>query len=422
MRISFTLLLVVTVLAPVGCNSDLRCRRETALMRAEYLDLEDKYYTLLAQSGRSTIIDDAVTVTSGYENAAALDSGLPVGSGVIADQAANPSGMLSTPEVTYYDSSPVITSGQVISSDNEIIGSGAVSGGTIYGGSINGESVMTTPTLAAPPSGESGATVEQSPAQETPGADMNQGLPENLFDESGSSTNDDLPAPKNVDPGESGGVSILEPDSPRLQAGFATSARLADRVAEVKINSSVSRGENTDAVAGDDELKILLQPMTAAGKVVEQAGNLTISVVDPAADQGRQQVGYWEFVRSETELFFARDEFGNRGLLLQLPWNDVPPTNANLTVYVRFETSSGRVIETTDTVTIDPPAAQLENAGFNDVDLDPSRDWYKGQSRRRRSRSLEDQGASTISTRPIRSKRSPQQDEYYRRPGWKPVR
>ena len=121
------------------------------------------------------------------------------------------------------------------------------------------------------------------------------------------------------------GISILDPSAPRRKGELAASSRTAAQVSRVQINPSVSRGENTDGIAGDDELKLLLQPMTADGNVVEQAGNLTISVVDPAAEQGQQQVGYWEFVRSETELFFARDEFNNRGLLLNLPWSDGPP-------------------------------------------------------------------------------------------------
>ena len=89
MRISIAILLVVTILLPVGCNSDLRCRRETALLRAEYLDLEDKYYSLLAQSDGSTIVDGTGSVASEYEHAVILDSGLPVdagfGNGVILD-------------------------------------------------------------------------------------------------------------------------------------------------------------------------------------------------------------------------------------------------------------------------------------------------------------------------------------------------
>ena len=40
------LLLGLFCIAAAGCNADPRCRRETALLRAEIIDLEDQYYAL----------------------------------------------------------------------------------------------------------------------------------------------------------------------------------------------------------------------------------------------------------------------------------------------------------------------------------------------------------------------------------------
>ena len=423
MRISFAILLIVTILLPSGCNSDLRCRRETALLRAEYLDLEDKYYSLLAQSEGgitqgSTIIDNSVSMASGYENAVVLDSGLPVGSGVIVDQGAM-SQNSATPEITYYDQTPGYqNSGQVIGT--------AVAPGMTYGGVIDSAPVA-TPTLAAPlindQSNESGRSTESLPVPSGIDSDGNRGLRDSLFDETEPLPSIESPSKESVID-EFDGISILDPSAPRLEAEFAASSKTIGQVSKVQINSSVSRGENTDGIAGDDELRLLVQPMTASGDVIEQAGNLTISVVDPAAEQGQQQVGYWEFVRSETELFFARDEFDNRGLLLKLPWTNDPPANANLNVYVRYETATGDVIETTGDVTIDPPGLSLDNIAIETFETPSSSsgDWYKGQVRQRRSRDASPQ-TSSIKTRPIRSTQPSQQsDDYYRRPAWKPVR
>ena len=405
MRISFAILMIVTILLPVGCNSDLRCRRETALLRAEYLDLEDKYYSLLAQSEGSTIVDGTASVASGYENAVIVDSGLPVGSGVIIDQGS--SSYQATPEITYYDQSPGY---QSASPSSQV---------------IYGAPTPATPTLASPlPSGSStrsGSAVEASPALDQIDSGDESGLPKDLLDRSEPLPSPDSPSKESIID-EFDGISILDPDALRMKAEFAASSKSATQVSKIQINPSVSRGENTDGIAGDDELKLLLQPMTADGSVIEQAGNLTISVVDPAAAQGQQQVGYWEFVRSETELFFARDEFNNRGLLLNLPWTDGPPNNANLTVYVRYETESGNVIETTDSATIDPPAIAQDYSAAEETNNYSSGDWYKGQARRR-SYGESTQSAS-VETQPIRSTRSSQEssDDYYRRPAWKPVR
>ena len=427
MRISFAILLIVTILLPVGCNSDLRCRRETALLRAEYLDLEDKYYSLLAQSEEPTIVDGTASVASGYENAVILDSGLPVdsgfengvvldsgqpvGSGVIYDQG-QVSPNLANPEIIYYDESPGYQSGQIISPSNQVI----------YGGVIDTIPTPAGPTLASPlPNGSStrsGSAVEASPVLDGIDSGDGRGLPADLFDNSEPLPAVDSPSGETVID-EFDGISILDPNAPHLKTA---SSKTAAQVTDVQINPSVSRGENTDGIAGDDELKLLLQPMTADGNVVEQAGNLTISVVDPAAEQGQQQVGYWEFVRSETELFFARDEFDNRGLLLNLPWSDDPPTNANLTVYVRYETQSGNVIETTDSVTIDPPSLSLDYAEVEELDNDSSGDWYRGQARRR---SYGEATRASSIKRPFENLRSSQQssdDDYYRPSAWKPVR
>ncbi len=415
MRISFAILLIVTVLVPVGCNSDLRCRRETALLRAEYLDLEDKYYSLLAKSEDSVIVDGTATVASGYDNAVIIDSGLPVnegydngvilnstqpvGSGVIIDQGI--SSYSTNPEIIYYDQSPGYQS----------------SGQIIYGNATGA-----TPTPATPlPSGSStrsGSAVEASPTLDEIDSGKKRGLPENLINDPEPLPTPDSPLEESVID-EFDGISIVDPNTLRMKAELAGSSKTVTKVSRIQINPSVSRGENTDGIVGDDELKLLLQPMTFDGTVVEQGGNLTISVVDPAAEQGQQQVGYWEFVRSETELFFARDEFNNRGLLLNLPWSDGAPTNANLTVYVRYETESGNVIETTDTVTVDPPLSSSDYTAVENHDDYSTGDWYKGQARRR------NYAESTSEYSTINSKSAPSQadsDQYYSRPAWKPVR
>jgi hypothetical protein len=424
MRIPFAILLMFAILLPVGCNSDLRCRRETALLRAEYLDLEDKYYSLLAQTEGSTIVDSATPLTTQYDNAVFQDSGLgvnsqhanaavvdygqPVGSGVIIHQSPVSSDQTSS-EITYYDQGPsYYSSGQMIPAESA--------------GTVMDAAPTPAPPLSTGSSTRSNSSVEASPLLDQINPNET-GQPASLLDDRQPSPEVELPSEGSVID-EFDGISILDPSSPRMKAELSASSKVVARVSRIQINPSVSRGENTDGIPGDDELKLLLQPMTESGNVLEQAGNLTISLVDPAAEQGQQQVGYWEFVRNETELFFARDEFNNRGLLLNLPWSDAPPSNANLTVYVRYETPSGNVIETTDGVTIDPPSPSLSQQ-YRRVEQEDELalgDWYKGQARRR-SYGQSTQ-SSSIRTRPIKGTSSFQQnsDDYYSSPAWKPVR
>lgn len=58
----FVLLCCLGPLA-AGCNSDPRCRRETALLRAEILDLEDKYYLMKEQRDQALAVAEGEVVT-----------------------------------------------------------------------------------------------------------------------------------------------------------------------------------------------------------------------------------------------------------------------------------------------------------------------------------------------------------------------
>jgi len=167
--------------------------------------------------------------------------------------------------------------------------------------------------------------------------------------------------------------------------------------------------------------------------VVDEAGNLTVSVIDPAADQGERQIGEWTFLKQEAELFFAEDELDNRGILLNLKWDKIVPTNKRLTVYVRFETPDGRTMETTSDIIIDPPskltlADQSEHSfgsetEFIQLQRDEDQGWYKGQTSRGQTDSDLNWGRSTNAGRA---------GDYYirdhqiqrvpRQPQWRPAR
>ena len=445
MRYLPAILLIGATLIPVGCNSDLRCRRETALLRAEYLDLEDKYYALLAQGPDSTVIvDNGQQGVSNYAPATIRESGIvtqqpagqpifnggPINGGLVNGGPINGfpingSPVNSSPEIIYYDEGPTYQGvpGQIFSGGT-VIGNGIISEGT----------VINSPTLASPVLQDSRESFDvPTPAESGSGSRMAPYQED--YDNDSNMETSPLPQPSSSDPSleDEAGTSILEMDTERLTFDFASQSSVSgsenERVSSIRINTSVSHGEAVDSVPGDDKLKLLLQPLNGSGAVMEQAGNLSISVIDEQADQGEQQIGYWEFVRSEAELFFARDEFDNRGILLELPWEDKIPTHSNLSVYIRFETVDGRVLDTTEIVTIDPPksASRQDDIVEAAPELEQS-DWYQSQSRSRkkssRKRTNSPDKDSRIETRPINqaSQSDSGDDSYYRRPAWKPVR
>ena len=252
--------------------------------------------------------------------------------------------------------------------------------------------------------------------------------------------------PFNEDPQELPEPSLdLDDDQSRFdleiddihEIGHEIKIDLSSTVTEVVINKSISQGKNIDSEPGDDGIELLIQPKDATGKVVEEAGNLTVSLVDSAADQGQRQIGDWTFLKEEAELFFAVDEMDNRGILLNLKWDKLIPVNKRLTVYVRFETNDGRVMETTSDLFIDPPQDVTifddrdDESKFISVKQDQG--WYKSQSSRGQDAFDEydlsgqsdrdsNWGQAINKSSNLNFGRSQAQPQFQRQPQWRPAR
>lgn len=388
MRVFLAIAILSSTLVSAGCNSDLRCRRETALLRAEYLDLEDKYYSLLADSGGSvsgSSLDTIVADRTVYQSGDVI-----VGSGV----ASQPNLVGDGSDVVYYDSygpndlpPGAVTHGTIVSDGT--ISSGSTGGYETLPLTAPGEQTIIHESVPQNDFFSNGRVIEPedfSPPQEAL--------------ENNESSSDTLPVPRDDD----GAHSILDSGHDSVAAEFANQRRSASsepEVVDITVNRSISRGYDSDGNAGDDGLKVLIQPIDGRGEIVEQSGDVTISVIDPEAPQGSRQIGYWEFVQSEAELFLARDEYNNRGILLELPWEDSIPRNSQLTVYVRFRSPAGRISETTTQLIVDPPSqARISRVGKSKTAGNPTgksktsateSNWYKGQSGRRSTRSVDSQ-------------------------------
>lgn len=234
----FTLLVTLLSLMAMGCRANPRCQRENAMLRAELLDLEDKYYSLMSEQGEGT---------------------------------------------TYIgESAQIIVSPQPF--EDHIVEPGIVE----------------------------------------PGASLNRN------DQGNSSI----------------GLRGI---------GFSQSGDGDVRISNITINQRATRGHDVDGNLGDEGVDLLVQTRTADGAIRLQAGELTVSIIDPAEEPDRQRVGLWKFLPSETELFFANHELGSRGILLHLPWDQSTPTHSRLTLHVRFVTPDGRVLKTSTELRITPP-------------------------------------------------------------------
>lgn len=307
------ILVTLFCLLATGCNSDLRCRRETALLRAEYLDLEDKYYQL--KSERDSVLSD-------------------LGGG------------------PYYAESEIIYEGDVAYGDGLIY-----EGEVIFEGPAPSMETTVPANIADESSGSS--SVVQRPIAEAPiVAPQSRGVESlNEFEiklpETGPESVQELPEP-NRDDGNP--QSRLMLNSPESEISSIQSARTNSDITEVVINRKLTRGHDVDGIPGDEGIDLLVQPRTSDGQIEYRSGELTVSVIDPAESPARQRIGLWKFLPSETELFFANDDRGSRGILLHLPWDQSTPIHERLMIHVRFVTADGREFKTSTELQINPPA------------------------------------------------------------------
>ena len=389
----FYLLTILCVLA-LGCQSDPNCRRETALLRSEILDLEDKYYLL--KSERDSLLQNQGTAvnqiyagepqiyTAGepiyeqpaliYEQPPLLDGQL-LGSEVIYDQnydqgiayVDNQSHYVDTGEPYYgaptYDNvhyhDPDIVYDDQIGYPNEMGYQDNYPNEIGYQDTIinPGEIINPSqPTLArstnqlAPDDSILPLYSSQpnTSVLDTPPEDFDLHAP--LLDQEIDSYQSDL-SDEQADMNE---LNLLLEEPDKHEIGFGSGANLQE-ITEVVINRLATQGHDIDGLPGDEGLDLLIQPRSADGQVQLTTGQLTVSVIDPTQPAQRQRIGLWKFVESETELFFANNELGNYGILLHLPWDQQTPVNENLTVHVRFIPPSGQTFETTTQIQIEPP-------------------------------------------------------------------
>lgn len=405
MRLFLLILAICLTLPAVGCNSDLKCRRETALLRAEYLDLEDKYYALMSEIGSTTNGSAAALPASSSEVFVASSQPVIYGAGIEQPMGST----VGTPEIIYYDQNPEYL----------------VDGQPYYQSNYN-----LTPTPATPAEQQHGTSLRSSQSADDPQGTYypspveNQPIPQTTAE---PSADDVLPAPDSTFDGAQDRFDLGIEEA--HEAGHEIKIEMSSPITEVVINKSLSQGKNTDGRPGDDGIEVLIQPKSADGTVVDEAGNLTVSLIDPSADQGERQIGQWTFLQEEAELFFAEDEFDNRGILLNLSWDKIVPTHKRLTVYVRFETSDGRVMESTSDLFIDPPndlafveAQENDDLEFVRIDEDEEQGWYQSQRSGSQRNSDLNWGRSNSNARSNagafgrRSQKTPRQSK------WRPAR
>lgn len=318
-------LLAICLLAPTwaGCHSSRRGQRETALLRAEILDLEDQYYALKARC----------------EQAESQLGNLP---GVILD------------------SSPTDSFGSEIFDGQIDVGTSAPlnppcencpPSDVIYEDPVVHEPPLTNRFLRAKPQSNRLARSRWFQNRRPLfGRNFNRFGGSGASNQSESAYQDiEVVIPDAHTTYDSGDMALnsIEVNSPQLDPA----------VAEVFVNPSVTHGENVDGTPGDEGIVVLVQPRSNQGQVIMAPGELTVSLIDPSVAGAKQRIGLWKFTPDEVKLFESGDESVEQGYLLHLPWDNNAPQSSQLMLFVRYRAPDGRKLETSKSLTIQPPAA-----------------------------------------------------------------
>ena len=329
-------LFLLPVLIAVGCNADPRCRRETALLRAEILDLEDKLALATAGSPYTDgVISSGEIISSPGE--------------VIISESIVDS---SSPQIIYESEAPY-SSSSTVHSPIELEVQHQIFPGTPAGSA----------TKPAPAIQPDNLNIEIDSPQLPTDLDsiLSGGNQKNIFNtpEAEIPTSEGSKTQRRRSPRRRSTqreTEITLSDSPvELDIDFDDTQD--EFITEIVVNRHASVGQNVDGQSGDEGLNLLVQPRTADGSVHVVAGELSIDLINPKSAFDKQTIGHWQFLPAETELFFAKDRREGEGILLHLPWEQNLPTHQNLVVAVSFTTPDGRVLSTSSRLRVDPPAA-----------------------------------------------------------------
>ena len=306
----------------------MRCERETALLRAEILDLEDKYYALKSHYESGAI---GTSVNSGVLTGGVIGSGVIQGSPVVVGSV--PMGIEGYP-----------VNGDVIY-DDQII-SGSVVPGTVMPGTV----------IPTPAMGYQGEVYYEGGAIPVDQTTVDSSIESNSIPAGSQPGGLNLETPPVDEATSENEQTLLLPDSPKLEVGFEelelelSSDTDIDRI---EIVTDATHGIDLDGVPGHDGIELMIRTLNSDGEFIEQSGELTVTVKDQLAGE----IGKWTFLPKELELFLSRDEFGNMGTLLHLPWTDRIPVSKQVEVRVAMMVGNVEYIATRK-IDVDPPTGQ----------------------------------------------------------------
>jgi hypothetical protein len=125
-------------------------------------------------------------------------------------------------------------------------------------------------------------------------------------------------------------------------------------VTHVVLNRQLTGGYDFDGHAGDEGILIVAEPRNSSGQFVPLAGGLDVTLRDPSAKPGAEEIAKWHLDAKQAQAKVKKSLLG-RGVHLELPWPGAPPENEELVLQVSYTTVDGRTLRVERDVRIDPP-------------------------------------------------------------------
>lgn len=147
----------------------------------------------------------------------------------------------------------------------------------------------------------------------------------------------------------------IRPAAGERPLAAATPAKPADtKITHLTLSPLFTGGADFDSQPGDDGLCVVVEPRNVGEEYVPEAGPISIVVLDPSRQGDAARVARWDFDLSAARQKLA-DSAAATGIKLELPWPATPPAANRLHLFVRYETSDGRKLQTDREIFLTPP-------------------------------------------------------------------